>query len=94
MTVDENGKSKGESCAKGSDQKATLKGSHLKNNKAVLVIELPNGTKANGYGTISRLADGGMTGTMIQRIGTQAVAGIEFELHPKKAGKAKEEGKE
>jgi hypothetical protein len=94
LTVDENGKSKGESVAKGSDQKAVLKGTHLKNNKAVIVIELPNGAKANGYGTVSRLSDGGMTGTMIQRIGTQVVGGIEFELHPKKAGKPKEERKE
>jgi len=90
LTIDENGNSSGESCAKGSDQKHILKGKHLKNNKAVIVIELPDGTKSNGYGTVSHLPDGGITGTMIQRVGTQVVAGFEFELHPKKAGKAKD----
>jgi hypothetical protein len=91
LSIDENGNSTGESQAKGNDQKAILKGKHLKNNKAVIVIEMPDGSKANGYGTVSRLADGGITGTMIQRFGTQVVGGLEFELHPKKADKVKEE---
>ena len=52
-----------------------------------------DGTKATAYSTVSKTADGGITGTMIQRIGDRAVFGFEFELHPK--GKApKPESKE
>jgi hypothetical protein len=91
LTVDEFGNSKGESFNKTANLKATLKGTLLKDNKAVLVIEFPNG-KSNAYGTISRSANGGVTGTMIQRVGTQVICGIEFELSPKKEA-AKEEAK-
>jgi len=83
ITLDENGKFTGESQGKNSNVKAILKGTRLKDNKTITVFELANGQKASCFGTISRTANGGWTGTLIQRIGTTAVACIEYEVGPK-----------
>jgi hypothetical protein len=94
LTIDGRGKSTGESFNKTDNHKAKLKGAHLKDNKIVLVFEYDDGTRANAYGTVSKTADGGITGTMIQRIGDSAVFGFEFELHPKGKEAPKQESKE
>jgi hypothetical protein len=86
VTIDEKGNLTGESFNKTINAKATLKGTILKNNKEVLVIEFPN-DKSNAYGTISPTANGGFTGTLIQRSGTTAFSFIEFDMNPKPKAK-------
>jgi hypothetical protein len=84
MTVAEDGKVTGEALNKTDNTTVKIKGTNLKDNKIVLVYEFSNGNKANAYGTVSKTADGGVTGTLIERFGTSAQVFVEFELKPKK----------
>jgi hypothetical protein len=86
ITIDDKGNVAGESFNKTINMKATIKGTILKNNKEVIVIEFPN-AKSNAYGTISRTDNGGFTGTLIQRSGTTAFSFIEFDMNPKPKAK-------
>jgi hypothetical protein len=83
LTIDDDGNVKGEAKNKTIGGDTTIKGTILKENKAVLVLESAN-QKANAFGTISKTEAGGVTGTLTQRVGTQVVGGIEFEANPKK----------
>ena len=86
VTIDEKGNVVGESFNRTINQKATIKGMILKNNKELIVIEFPN-AKSNAYGTLSRTANGGFTGTLIQRSGTTAFSFIEVDMNPKPKAK-------
>jgi hypothetical protein len=84
ITVDDAGKVQGESTSKSvANGNVKIKGTILKDNKCTLIYEYENGTKANTYGTIAKTDDGGVTGTMIQRLGANAAFFIEFEAKPK-----------
>jgi hypothetical protein len=85
LTIDEGGNVKGEATNKTIGGVTKVKGTILKENKAVLVLESDN-QKANAFGTISKTEAGGITGTLTQRVGTNVVGGIEFEMNPKKKG--------
>jgi len=82
MTVDEDGIVTGESKGATANEKATIKGQILKDNKSSIVFESTT-IRASAFGTFSKTSSGGLTGTMTQRVGTTAVASIEFEMKPK-----------
>jgi hypothetical protein len=84
ITIDDDGKVQGESTNKtAANGNVKMKGTNLKDNKCILIYEYENGQKANGYGTVAKTTDGGITGTMIMRVGTTATFFIEFEAKPK-----------
>jgi len=83
LTIDEGGNVKGEATNKTIGGVTKVKGTILKENKAVLVLESDT-QKASAFGTISKTEAGGITGTLTQRVGTTVVGGIEFEANPKK----------
>ena len=83
MTLDENGKFTGEFFDKTQNIKYIFKGARLKDNKSISVSDTPDGQKSSSFGTISPTANGGWTGTLINRRGTNAVAFIEYEVSPK-----------
>jgi hypothetical protein len=83
MTLDENGKFTGEFFDKTQNIRYIFKGARLKDNKSFSVSDTPDGQKSTSFGTISPTANGGWTGTLINRRGTNAVAFIEYEVSPK-----------
>jgi hypothetical protein len=99
VTVDDDGNSKGESFNKTMNDRAAFKGTILKDNKIATIFQINNGTaQASAFGTISKTSEGGMTGTMVERVGGRMVCAIEFDLKPvlekeKKADTEKEKDK-
>ena len=83
INIDENGKFTGESFNKTANFKVNFKGTILKDNKSIAVFELPGEQKSSCFGTVSKTANGGWTGTLIQRVGTNAIAFLEYEVNPK-----------
>jgi hypothetical protein len=83
MTIDDNGNITGESKDTSNDTITKIKGTVLKDSKVADVFEFPTGQKVTAFGTISKTAAGGLTGTLTQRVGTTAVGSIEFDLKPK-----------
>jgi hypothetical protein len=82
ITIDDGGNVTGEAKNTTSNVSQTIKGTLLKDSKAAIVLESPQ-QKTSAFGTISKTAAGGITGTMTQRLGTTAVGSFEFEIKPK-----------
>jgi len=82
LTIDDDGNITGEANNKSINATATIKGQILKDNKSSIVFEFPN-QKYSAFGTFSKTASGGFTGTMAQRSGTTLFGNIEYDLQPK-----------
>jgi hypothetical protein len=83
INIEQDGKFTGESFNKTQNFKANFKGTILKDNKSIAVFELPGGQKSSCFGTVSKTANGGWTGTLVQRVGTTAIAFVEYEVNLK-----------
>jgi len=83
LTIDDDGNITGESNNKSINATATIKGQILKDNKSSIVFEFPGQAKYSAFGTFSKTASGGFTGTMAQRTGTTTFASIEYDLKRK-----------
>jgi hypothetical protein len=84
FTVDDDGNVTGETKGNNETNVMKFKGTILKDNKSASVFEYPNGQKSSCFGTIAKTSEGGITGTVTQRMGTNAIGSIEFDVKPKK----------
>jgi hypothetical protein len=83
INIEADGKFTGESFNKTANFKVNFKGTILKDNKSIAVFDLGGGQKSSCFGTVSKTASGGWTGTLVQRVGTTAIAFLEYEVNPK-----------